>query len=256
MILLAYTPQPSQNRKASAQAGENHQNSSKNAVPSSAPANAAATPCPKKAAHNKTFAERHGWNYYDAIAPQTWSNWGLVAVGIGAIIAAMLTLGGIRRQTNIAEGDLIISSRAFLGVLEPENATAGEVRIPIENRGRVLARILTAQVTLIVHQLKQGENPFEIYRRTVDPILSGEGVLPGPTHFSLLIRLPEEARRQDVQFTVVGAITYEIGFKRPPDALTFVRTFSVKHNVWMKGFSGMNADFRAPEETKQQKQPN
>ncbi len=40
-----------------------------------------------------------GMNWHEAFAPSTLSNWALVIVGIGAIIAALLTLNKIKDQT-------------------------------------------------------------------------------------------------------------------------------------------------------------
>jgi hypothetical protein len=41
------------------------------------------------------------WDWHDAFAPPNWPNWALVAVGIGAIIAAICTLRGINGQAAI-----------------------------------------------------------------------------------------------------------------------------------------------------------
>ncbi len=38
------------------------------------------------------------WDWHEAIAPQSWSNWALVLVGVGGIWAALRTLRAIRRQ--------------------------------------------------------------------------------------------------------------------------------------------------------------
>ncbi len=38
-----------------------------------------------------------------AFAPESWSNWALVIVGIGAVIAALITLRTIKRQTSATE---------------------------------------------------------------------------------------------------------------------------------------------------------
>jgi hypothetical protein len=47
---------------------------------------------------NQSKSENKTSNWKDAFAPPTWSNWALVLVGLGATIAALLTLSQIRRQ--------------------------------------------------------------------------------------------------------------------------------------------------------------
>jgi hypothetical protein len=93
---LALCPYPSQNRKTPAQADKN---ASYQPIPSPPPTNASSTTGQKKPANNKTFTEHRRWSYHDAIAPQTWSNWFLGIVGIGGIIAALITLCAIKKQT-------------------------------------------------------------------------------------------------------------------------------------------------------------
>jgi len=47
---------------------------------------------------------------HDAFAPSTWSNWALVVVGIGAIVAALLTLKKIEEQT-VATRDAAVATQ-------------------------------------------------------------------------------------------------------------------------------------------------
>ena len=56
-------------------------------------------PAQQETVNNYYLTQQKAWDWHDAGAPPTWSNWGLVIVGIGAIISAILTLCTILRQT-------------------------------------------------------------------------------------------------------------------------------------------------------------
>ncbi len=168
----------------------------------------------------------------------------LVVLGLGGIIVGIGTLGIIQKQAEVAERDLIIASRAFLSVGgEPENTESGEIRIPIENRGRVPAKIQAVEITVIVIQVADGK-AIELYKRSIKPEVHEETVVPGDPHFSLFAHLPEVAKSATCQFAVAGTVKYDIGFSGTTDVLTFVRSYTVKYKVWLKGWSGISADFR------------
>jgi hypothetical protein len=177
----------------------------------------------------------------------------LVIIGFGGIWAALVTLKAIEKQAEFAERDLIIASRAFLYVGEPEKTASGEARIPIENRGRVSAKILAIEITVIVHQLGDGK-AAEIYRRSVKPEIHEASILPGDPHFSFFVYFPDIAKDVASQITVAGDVKYGIGFSASVDTLKFVRSFSVRHNVWLRGWNGVSADFRESAQLKKQKQ--
>jgi hypothetical protein len=101
LVSLALLLYPCQGQNTSQASAQNEKDSENQAISAASPTNIAAITAQQKSDNHQNFAKRHGWNYYDAIAPPTWSNWGLVFVGIGASIAALLTLGGIKRQTEI-----------------------------------------------------------------------------------------------------------------------------------------------------------
>jgi hypothetical protein len=102
VVLWSCIPQPIQNQKVPEQTNESNQDAKRQPIPAT-PADSSTAPHQQKPADNEHFAKRHGWNYYDAIAPPTWSNWTLVLVGIAATFAALLTLGGIRQQAEIMQ---------------------------------------------------------------------------------------------------------------------------------------------------------
>jgi hypothetical protein len=52
----------------------------------------------KKPADNKSHTDHHAWDWHKAVAPEYLSNWALVIVGLGATVAALVTLGVISRQ--------------------------------------------------------------------------------------------------------------------------------------------------------------
>jgi hypothetical protein len=175
----------------------------------------------------------------------------LVLLGLGAVIVGMGTLGVIEKQVQVAERDLIIASRAFLSVGEPEKAMSGEIRVPIENRGRVSAKILSVEITIIVHQFADGK-PVEKYRRSIKPEIHEETIVPGDPDFSLFVHLPEVAKDPNTsQITVFGDVKYDIGFNGSGDELKFMRTFPVKYSTWIKGWAGISTDFRESENKKQ-----
>jgi hypothetical protein len=177
----------------------------------------------------------------------------LVILGLGGIIVAIGSLGVIERQTHVAEQNLIIASRAFLSVGgEPEKAESGEVRIPIENRGRVPAKILAVEITVLIHQFIDGKY-IEIFRRSMKADVRDEVIVPGDPHFSLFAHLPEIAKDTTChQITVAGDVKYDTGFNNTSDVLKFTRTFPVKYKVWMKVWNAVWADFRETPETEKQ----
>lgn len=188
---------------------------------------------------------------FDWLWPPLISNWPLVVIGIAGIWAALKTLAAIKRQADIMQKELVIASRAYLAVGEPEKTVSGEVRIPIENRGRVSAKILGIEITILVHKVADGRTG-EIYRRSIKPEIHEEAIVPGDPHFSLFVHLPEIAKDIDSQITVAGDVKYDIGFSGSVDTLKFLRSFSVKYNAWMKGWNGIDADFREPTNSEKQ----
>src|SRR6266850_8406258 len=82
------------------QAAQNHQQVRKQTPPPALPP----TPCCQPAStENQPRPANKAGNWREAFTPPTWSNWALVLVSIGAIIAALFTLRIIRRQTVATE---------------------------------------------------------------------------------------------------------------------------------------------------------
>jgi hypothetical protein len=58
-------------------------------------------PAPPNTYNDHCLPQYQTWDWHEAFTPPTWSNWFLVAVGIGAIIAASCTLRAILRQVTV-----------------------------------------------------------------------------------------------------------------------------------------------------------
>jgi hypothetical protein len=98
LFLLVVMPQPSQAQEK-ADKSEIHDNGTKN-NPEPLPFPVRMIPDQIKTKHYERLTAHNPdeWNYYDAIAPQTWSTWLLVVVGFGGVWAALRTLSAIRRE--------------------------------------------------------------------------------------------------------------------------------------------------------------
>ena len=74
--------------------------------------------------------------WHDAFAPSTWSNWALVIVGLGATVAALLTLRVIWRQTVATEKTLVLTQRPKIVVrnlyFSEPRAVGGVYQVPKE----------------------------------------------------------------------------------------------------------------------------
>jgi hypothetical protein len=74
--------------------------------------------------------------WHDAFGPSTWSNWLLVIVGIGATVAALLTLRAIWRQTVATEKTLVLTQRPRIVVrnfyFSEPRAVGGVYHVPKE----------------------------------------------------------------------------------------------------------------------------
>lgn len=72
-----------------------------------------------------------------AFAPDFWSNWFLVAVGIGAIVAALYTLGTLERQTAATEKNVeavVNSERSWIMTDIRWHADVGDAPTPTQLR--------------------------------------------------------------------------------------------------------------------------
>jgi len=93
--------QPIQGRQDTRPAKE-HQEVTKQTPPTTVPPPASPKPppcCQPTPSPNQPTPVNKANKWQEAVAPPTWSNWALVFVGIGAIVAALCTLGIIRTQT-------------------------------------------------------------------------------------------------------------------------------------------------------------
>jgi hypothetical protein len=98
----------------------------------------------QKSADNGSKTQEKAWNWPDSIAPPTWSNWALVLVGLGATIAALLTLKGINHQT--------------VAVRRQEIAMRRQTRVAIDTARRQLRAYVSVSVALLK---PYGPNQFE-----------------------------------------------------------------------------------------------
>jgi hypothetical protein len=92
LILAGVIIQPVQKQQTKPNPNEHQSDAQGNPVP----------PPPvteQKTTNNYYLPEQKTWNWHDAFSPPTWSNWALVLVGIGGVIAALVTLCIIKQQT-------------------------------------------------------------------------------------------------------------------------------------------------------------
>ena len=113
-------------------------------------------------------------SYFDRlIAPENLPNLILCVVGAAGVIAAICTLRAIRRQSDIMGKQLAVPYRAYLEIVEPEKPVGNHAEFPIINTGRVLARILSIDVELIIHNPSEKE----LFRSSINKKI-GDGKIP------------------------------------------------------------------------------
>jgi hypothetical protein len=149
VILASVIVEPAQKQQAQTKARKNQETTQRNPVPS--------TPAAQQETINNYYQPQpKTWYWHDAIAPPTWSNWGLVLVGIGATVAALLTLRGINLQAKA----MINSERAWLVVEigqlpeivpQPNSVQILWLAPHIRNYGKSTARI--ERVSIRLHQI-------------------------------------------------------------------------------------------------------
>jgi hypothetical protein len=166
-------------------------------------------------------------------------DWWLVIVGTGAIVAALMTLGAIKKQSEIMMQQLSIPHRAYLAIGEPR-ITGSETHFPIWNYGHISGTIQSVSVEIIVQDM-QGK---EMYRRDIQK--SGDMVVvPGEAHAdacALNVSLPHQAREEDVQLLISGTVSYDTGFKGT-DTLSFVRVYLTNISQWRTASVIFEIDF-------------
>jgi hypothetical protein len=146
--------QPPQERQADHSAAINQKQTNRKPEPSNTVPSAKTTSI-QKAVDDHTLLDQKTWDWHDAIAPQTWSNWLLGLVGIGGIIAAVYTLLSINRQASILERQtkateesvktLTASERAWLTASLMRDATKKDGQWYWSDRPEV--RLTTEEVT-------------------------------------------------------------------------------------------------------------
>jgi hypothetical protein len=120
--------------------------------------------------------------WHEAFAPSTWSNWALVIVGIGAVIAAIWTLRTLNQQTIAARKAaeaLVSSERAWVMVDVQRQPGAGfildgtstdrggnqlyhtgaSVRCVCSNQGKTPAKIIEKRICLLAGIASLPEEP-------------------------------------------------------------------------------------------------
>jgi hypothetical protein len=83
----AQTDNPQQGQEAT------QQQSAPAPTPATTPSNQ------QKTANDKGQTQTKTWDWHEAITPPTWPNWALVLVGLGATVAALITVCYLHRQT-------------------------------------------------------------------------------------------------------------------------------------------------------------
>lgn len=123
-----------------------------------------------------------------AFAPETWPNWALVIVGVGAIGTAWITLLAIRDQTKA----LVESQRPKIAAKPHGNPTrdladrvAPRVQIELFNRGLAVAQNLTYE-----SWIELLPRPFTDFTASADYHKSEEPLALYPSHDPLIINIP------------------------------------------------------------------
>lgn len=98
ILLVGIVAPPLQKHNAEPNAQENQEAVQGEQQPSTPIPSALATQ--KEATYNYQEPQLKKWDWHDAFAPPTWSNWALFLAGLAGIIAAIITLFTIRRQTD------------------------------------------------------------------------------------------------------------------------------------------------------------
>lgn len=175
-------------------------------------------PTPSVDHHNPDNANR---DWRQAFDPPTWSNWALVVVGFGAIIAALWTLRVIKRQTKatetaseaardnataakrsaeFAENSLVLLNRAYLRVDNwkafnvPPYSVGAEFRI--FNPSLTAARIETIEIK---------------FRETTTTVKCGRMLTPNEGY---LVSVPPEELAESDAALISGRVTYTDIFRK------------------------------------------
>jgi hypothetical protein len=123
-----------------------------------------------------------------AFAPDTWPNWALVIVGLGAIGTAWFTLLAIRDQTNA----LVESQRPKIAAKPHGNPThdladlnSPRIQLELFNRGLSVAQNLTYESWIELLPL-----PFRDFTAAADYHKSEEPMALYPSHDPIIINVP------------------------------------------------------------------
>jgi hypothetical protein len=150
------------------------------------------------------------------VSPENLPTDGLAVIGIVGIGVAISTLKSINKQAmetaraaKATEDGVRIANQAVLGLGEGIRIAGNEVQVPIENYGRVHARITKASIEVIVKRTPDGQL---LYRRDTEKVLD-ELVAPAgkQTDFRLIISLPRTPRDKE-SFVIGITVAYDTGF--------------------------------------------
>jgi hypothetical protein len=139
-----------------------------------------------------------------AFGPETWSNWALVVVGVGAIVTALITLLAIRDQTKA----LVESQRPKIAAKAHGNPThdladlqAPRVQIELFNRGPSVAQNLIYESWIELLPL-----PFKDFTAGADYHKSEDPVALYPSHVPLIINIPIRKGITEQQLSSLGRL--------------------------------------------------
>jgi hypothetical protein len=121
------------------------------------------------------------------------------------------------RQLALTENELEIAHRAYLAPGMPETALSGETRVPIENYGKIAARVISVRI----QQMQYGKDRKEILKNERMIAVDIKCVSPGRAS-DYAIFFDTQPFTPEVLASAIGiAVEYDTGFGKT-DTLTAV----------------------------------
>lgn len=165
----------------------------------------------KKATNNQTLTNHQAWYWRKAFAPEYLSNWALVGVGIGGIVAAILTLSSIKKQSRTLvrqTAALVEGQRPSVSVCCHGDATktfgdriARRMELKLENKGQHRARDLVYETWIEILPL-----PFKDFTESATHFKCTDPISLYPGHSNFIFNIPIQREVKDEEWAAIRTL--------------------------------------------------